>query len=124
MPHRIVTQNCGTLLEALLLGIASVYQITSSAVVALTEQDWTRLMGPQGFTVGLLLAVVVLWGNGVCNRKAELKRREQEEKAREKRHVETIGLQRDNSEKITRVILMSIYQPCTDSMSLLEVYIT
>jgi hypothetical protein len=64
------------------------YQIAKSAVIAITEQDWTRLMGPQGFTVGLLLAVIVLWGNGMVSERNRQKRADTTEEKNDIRHAE------------------------------------
>lgn len=111
MPDRIITHTLPFLayaVEALLLGAIGGYKLTQAIILGITEQDWTRLLGPQGFTVGLILAVIVLWGNGLMREKNENKRREKEEAKREARHVETIGLQRENSDKLMALTVESI----------------
>ena len=96
------------MVEAALLGLAAGYKVTEAAYLALTEQDWSKLLGPQGFTVGLIFAVIVLWGNGIVRERNETKRREKEEASRDARHKETLGLQRENSEKLMNLSVESI----------------
>ena len=110
MPHRLFNDTFpfATIFEAIILGLGAGYKIGESIYLAISEQDWQRLLGPQGFTVGLILAVLVLWGNGVVREKKERKRREDEEKSREARHKESIGLQRENSEKLMAITVESI----------------
>ena len=101
MTHRIEQlAPLAYMVEAALLGLAAGYKVTEAACLALTEQDWSKLLGPQGFTVGLIFAVIVLWGNGIVRERNETKRREKEEASREARHRETLALQRENSEKL------------------------
>ena len=101
MTHRIEQlAPLAYMVEAALLGLAAGYKVTEAACLALTEQDWSNLLGPQGFTVWLIFAVIVLWGNGIVRERNETKRREKEEASREARHRETLALQRENSEKL------------------------
>ena len=109
MPHRFEQLSpLVYLVEAALLGIAAGYKVAEATCLALTEQDWSKLLGPQGFTVGLILAVIVLWGNGIARERNETKRREKEEASREARHKETLRLQRENSEKLMNLSVEAI----------------
>jgi hypothetical protein len=109
MPHRFEQLSpLVYLVEAALLGLAAGYKVAEATCLALTEQDWSKLLGPQGFTVGLIFAVIVLWGNGIVRERNETKRREKEEASREARHRETLGLQRENSEKLMQLSVEAI----------------
>jgi hypothetical protein len=120
MPHRFEQLSpLVYLIEAALLGLAAGYKVAEATCLALTEQDWSKLLGPQGFTVGLILAVIVLWGNGIARERNETKRREKEESnetkrrekeeaSREARHRETLALQRENSEKLMNLSVEAI----------------
>jgi len=109
MPHRFEQLSpLVYLIEAALLGLAAGYKVAEATCLALTEQDWSKLLGPQGFTVGLIFAVIVLWGNGIVRERNETKRREKEEASREARHRETLGLQRENSEKLMQLSVEAI----------------
>jgi hypothetical protein len=109
MPHRFEQLSpLVYLVEAALLGLAAGYKVAEATCLALTEQDWSKLLGPQGFTVGLILAVIVLWGNGIARERNETKRREKEEASREARHKETLSLQRENSEKLMNLSVEAI----------------
>jgi hypothetical protein len=109
MPHRFEQLSpLVYLVEAALLGLAAGYKVAEATCLALTEQDWSKLLGPQGFTVGLILAVIVLWGNGIARERNETKRREKEEASREARHKETLRLQRENSEKLMNLSVEAI----------------
>jgi hypothetical protein len=109
MPHRFEQLSpLVYLIEAALLGLAAGYKVAEATCLALTEQDWSKLLGPQGFTVGLILAVIVLWGNGIARERNETKRREKEEASREARHKETLRLQRENSEKLMNLSVEAI----------------
>jgi len=109
MPHRFDQLSpLVYLVEAALLGLAAGYKVAEATCLALTEQDWSKLLGPQGFTVGLILAVIVLWGNGIARERNETKRREKEEASREARHRETLALQRENSEKLMNLSVEAI----------------
>jgi hypothetical protein len=109
MPHRFEQLSpLVYLVEAALLGLAAGYKVAEATCLALTEQDWSKLLGPQGFTVGLILAVIVLWGNGIARERNETKRREKEEASRDARHKETLRLQRENSEKLMNLSVEAI----------------
>jgi hypothetical protein len=109
MPHRFDQfAPLAYMLEATLLGLAAGYKVAETTMLALTDQDWSKLLGPQGFTVGLIFAVIVLWGNGIVRERNETKRREKEEASRDARHKETLGLQRENSEKLMNLSVESI----------------
>jgi hypothetical protein len=100
-----------TILEGILVCGLAIWKTSSAVFLAITDHDWSRLLGPQGFTVGLIFAVVVLWSNGVLDRRAKEKReaaaqvkedarREAEERAREKRHADLVTTNRDNAESL------------------------
>lgn len=108
MPYRIIDTTIATLVEAALLGIITGYQVTKAAVMAFTDADWSRFMGPQGFTVGLLLAVVVLWGNGVVRERNEAKRRDAEEKARDLRHAENMAASKQTADEMKALAVESM----------------
>jgi len=108
-----------TILEGILLCGLAIWKTSSAVFLAIAEHDWNRLLGPQGFTVGLIFAVVVLWSNGVLDRRAKEKRdaiaqdkedqrREKEEAARENRHAQLVGTNKENAESLKVLTVESI----------------
>lgn len=111
MPHRIlsvVPYAVLGIIDAVCIGLISAAGMFDSAFLALTETDWNRLVGPHGFTVGLILAVIVLWATAMRREACETKRREAEEAARDKRHQDTIRMQRDNANDLKSITVESI----------------
>lgn len=88
MPHRLLDTSWGTFLESILFGALLGYELVKNTAIAFTEQDWSRFMGPQGFTVGLLLAVIVLWGNGMVAERNRQRRADKTEEKNDERHAE------------------------------------
>lgn len=111
MPHRLLPA-----FQYLVLGVIDVVSIGfiaaagmfDSTMMAITDTDWDRLIGPHGFTVGLILAVVALWATAMRRETCENKRRESEETAREKRHQDSIRMQRDNANDLKSITVESI----------------
>jgi hypothetical protein len=62
----------------MLWGILAVYNGVGYAFGIITEADWDRITGPHGVAFISVIAVIILWTNGLLNRKAEDKRRTQE----------------------------------------------
>ena len=121
MPHRIITMSIppNTILEGILICGLALWKTSSAVFLAIADQDWSRLLGPQGFTVGLIFAVVVLWSNGILDRRAKEKRdavaqikederREKEESAREKRHADLVSTNKENADSLKALTVESI----------------
>jgi hypothetical protein len=109
MPHRTeIATHLGSAFEAIVIGIIAGWKIAEAFVLGITEQDWSRLIGPHGFTVGLILAVIVLWGNGVADRLAQRKRDEAAEVRRDARHAEQLAENRKNNDDVKELQAESI----------------
>lgn len=78
------------------LGALSIY---SGSILA--ESDWQKVIGPYG---ALFLACVILtltWTNNRRKERREEARRDREEEKRDRRHDESMKLQKENWERIT-----------------------
>ncbi len=90
-----------------------------SVVALISEQDWGRLLGPHGVAVAALMAVVALWLGNIRDKRIlredlesrerrEENRRAVEEASREKRHTESIRIQRENADKLIALTVENI----------------
>jgi heme exporter protein D len=113
MPHRIATPSW------LLHTVEGISLSALSFVAFISEQDWSRMLGPHGVAVVAILAVVALWVSGIKEKSAMKKdieareareeaRRTKEEESREKRHNESIQLQTANSDKLLEITAENI----------------
>lgn len=93
--------------------------LTGGMLAIISDQDWQRMTGPHGVAFIAVLAVIVLWANGLRKEKAEISRRQAEEiraearrvadeAALEKRHTETMTMQRENADKLMQLTVESI----------------
>jgi hypothetical protein len=79
MPLRLITsQHFTDLAQGMLWGILAVYNGAATFIAIITEADWNRITGPHGVAFISVIAVIILWSNGIMTRKAEDKRRAQE----------------------------------------------
>lgn len=121
MPYRQIEiqATVSHVLEGVTLGSLLLWQGTKAVVLAITEQDWGRIMGPNGVAVVSILAVIVLWGALLTyihrtgkreekRRKEELEAREADDAARERRHKEVMDLQARHAEVLTELTTQSI----------------
>lgn len=80
--------------------------ITSMGFVqGLTKDDFT---GPHALLLACLGVIWVLWQNARVREKNEEKRRTRAEEASERRHKETLDLQKENSAKLADLTMASM----------------
>jgi heme exporter protein D len=94
--------------EGVLFALLGTYQLGMTATAIITDQDWQRAFGPNGVAFISIVAVVVLWLNSIKREKNEEARREKEEEQRDRRHSETLTLQKENSAKLMDLTAESI----------------
>jgi FtsZ-interacting cell division protein ZipA len=113
MPHRIIPPTW------FLHAVEGISLSALSFIAFISEQDWSRMLGPHGVAVVAILAVVALWVSGIKEKSAMKKdieareareeaRRTKEEESREKRHNESIQLQTTNSDKLVALTVENI----------------
>lgn len=76
-----------TLVEGSILAALTGYQLASVGYLAFTDQDWTRLLGQQGLTVALLIAVSILWTSSVLKERKVQEREDRKEAKAEARQA-------------------------------------
>ena len=110
MPYRIpfLTAAVSFVTEAALLSYLAIQNGLNLAASLISDEDWQRISGPHGVAFISVVAVIVLWVNGLRREKNEDSRRVREEVRREARHAETIVLQRENSAKLIDLTIQSI----------------
>lgn len=111
MPHRLFVHldtAVSQFIEGTILLLAGIGTGCNYLIAILSEEDWSKLTGPHGVAFLAVIAVIVLWGNGIRREKQEEKRRVDEEIRRERRHTETLNLQRENSNKLIELTGESI----------------
>ena len=99
MPHRIQLIELGLfhIIQGAILASVFAWNGTKAIFLALTESDWTRMMGPHGVAAVCILAVSILWATLVTYIvKAE--------RRAARFHVESIGLYRENAESLKEMI--------------------
>ena len=94
--------------EASILAVLAVKSGYTYLSAAIGDDDWSKITGPHGVAFIAVIAVIVLWFNGLRREKNEEKRREKEELNREKRHSESIALQRENSKTLIDLNIQGI----------------
>ena len=78
IPRILTSQHTQDVIQGILWGMLALYNGASALLAVITEADWNRALGPHGVAFLAVIAVVVLWGNGIATRKAEDKRRAEE----------------------------------------------
>jgi hypothetical protein len=78
IPRILTSQHGQDILQGCLWGILAIYNGASALIAVISEADWNRITGPHGVAFIAVVAVVVLWANGIATRKAEDKRRAEE----------------------------------------------
>lgn len=96
------------ILEGFLLALIACYKGGIIVGLIISDTDWSKITGPHGVAFLAVIAVIVLWGNGLRRERNEELRRSNEEIRREKRHAETIAMQRENSDKLIALTAKSI----------------
>lgn len=104
MPHRLLDLPPFFVhaLEALGLGFAFGWSLMAYYCSIISNEDWDRILGPNGVAVVAVGAVGILWFNKVSSDKERAKalkeqeakedaRRQEEEINKEKRHAETLA---------------------------------
>jgi hypothetical protein len=101
--------------EAAILSVLAAKSGYVYLMSAIGNDDWSRITGPNGVAFIAVIAVIVLWANGLRRERNEERRREKEEINREKRHGESIGLQRENAKTLIDLNVQSIKAQVTTS---------
>jgi hypothetical protein len=78
IPRILTSQHTQDVIQGILWGVLALYNGAAAFVAVISEADWNRITGPHGVAFLSIIAVVVLWGNGIASRKAEDKRRAEE----------------------------------------------
>ena len=78
IPRILTSQHGQDILQGCLWGILAIYNGAAAMLAVISEADWERITGPHGVAFIAVVAVVVLWANGIATRKAEDKRRAEE----------------------------------------------
>lgn len=76
MPHRILASDISLAVETILLGIVAGWHGMLAVTEFISEKDWARLLGEDGFKAALLIGLAVVW----CRA----------EKAKDQRHKELV----------------------------------
>ena len=74
----------------------------------ITESDWSKLIGPYGGYFLSLIMLLLFIRRDNRNRKDATKRLESEELNRERRHKESLEIQRDNSKSLMELNIKQI----------------
>lgn len=88
--------------------VAIVLSLMTCNLAVLADKDWDRFLGPHGVAVVSIIAVIALWAQALSKGRQERKDKAEAEAARERRHSETLRLQRENSDKILELSAESI----------------
>lgn len=78
---------------------------TMGFIETITKDDLT---GPHALLLAALAVIVVLWRNAGVREKNEEKRRTRAEEANERRHKETLDLQKENSASLQKLTVESV----------------
>jgi len=78
IPRILTSQHGQDILQGCLWGILAIYNGAAAMLAVISEADWNRALGPHGVAFISIVAVIVLWANGIATRKAEDKRRAEE----------------------------------------------
>jgi hypothetical protein len=76
MPLRILSSTVSLVFEYMLIGMVAAYHAALAITEVITEKDWARLLGEDGFKAALLIGLVVVWGTS--------------EKSKNQRHKELV----------------------------------
>jgi hypothetical protein len=85
MPHRILASPVSLFIETVLLGVVAGWHGTLAITEFISEKDWSRLLGEDGFKAALLIGLAVVWSRA--------------EKAKDQRHRELVVALVDRDEK-------------------------
>ena len=92
MPHRIISSiHAHDVLQGVLWSFLAAYNGAMYFIGLISDADWNRMTGPHGVAFIAVAAVIVLWANGLRKEKAEDRRRDREEQAREARNNQIIA---------------------------------
>ena len=103
MPHRLapIPELFITIVSGVALGFLGIVESMRGLIVAITENDWTRLLGPSGLAVAAVLAVIVLWGTLATFFVSFAKRTTAN-------HKETVVIQRENASALKELVVEGI----------------
>lgn len=121
MPHRDpnIQAFFSHVVEGSVLGFLAIWQGLSAYAATISEQDWSKIFGPNGVAFVSVIAVVVLWSALLMfihrskkseeqRRKEELEMRAKEDESRERRHKEIMEMQTKNAEDLKSLTAESI----------------
>jgi uncharacterized membrane protein YcjF (UPF0283 family) len=122
MPHRIINLIDNTamqILEGIVLACIAMVSGAEYVAALFSNSDWERITGPHGVAFLAVTACIVLWVTSLRREKEiaknEAKRdaaeqilRTEEESRRERRHSETLAMQKENSDKLIGLTAESI----------------
>ena len=77
MPHRILTHPVSIAIEAMFIGFVAAWHGCVAVTEFISEKDWGRLLGEDGFKAALLIGLAAVW----CR----------SEKGKEQRHTEMVS---------------------------------
>jgi hypothetical protein len=77
MPHRILATTFSLAVETVLLGIVAGWHAALAVTEFISEKDWSRLLGEDGFKAALLIGLAVVWSRA--------------EKSKDLRHKELVS---------------------------------
>jgi len=109
MPHRLLDMPpINHFIEAAILGLALGWNAFSFHLASISDEDWSKITGPNGVAFVAVMAVVVLWITRIGDAKKEDQRRAKEEESREKRHAELVATNRENAESLKALTVESM----------------
>lgn len=76
MPHRILSSAFSLAVETIILGFVAGWHATLAVTEFISEKDWARLLGEDGFKAALLIGLAIVWARA--------------EKAKDQRHKELV----------------------------------
>jgi len=110
MPHRVqfLSTVMSHTVEGLLLASIAIANGGQFVMSLISDADWSKFRGPDGFLLGAIIAVAVLWNSGRVREKNEATRRDKEELARENRHAQLVATNKDNADSLMKLTVESI----------------
>lgn len=86
----------------------SIYSGSEALGTVISEQDWSRMIGPHGALFLACVGLILMWTNNRRRERREEAKSAREEAAREARHAEQMTLQQANADKLMELTAESI----------------
>lgn len=96
IPRILTSQHAQEIIQGFLWGFLALYNGSMYILGVISETDWNRITGPHGVAFIAIVAVAVLWANGLATRKAEDKRRTSEAEAASNSRAELLKALKDS----------------------------